>query len=111
CQALRLRLSIPSCVPHRYVEEVAEASVFKTFAESIARERQRGSSKPYHSSLLDTSGSFSGSIGIDVSSFINTEMRPSGQISTRTTLAPPSRTPLTARLTSASVNLAFDINL
>jgi heme/copper-type cytochrome/quinol oxidase subunit 2 len=36
-------------------------------------------------------------------------MRPSGQISTLETLPPPSNTPLTARLTSASVNFDFDI--
>jgi hypothetical protein len=37
------------------------------------------------------------------------EMRPSGQISIRATLPPLSITPLTARLTSASVNLVLDI--
>ena len=37
-------------------------------------------------------------------------MRPSGQISTLETLPPPSNTPLTARLTSASVNFDFDIS-
>jgi hypothetical protein len=44
-----------------------------------------------------------------MSSFTVTDMRPSGQISTLETRPPPSNTPLTARRTSASVNLVFDM--
>src|SRR5580698_2409471 len=89
-----------------------EPPVFQTLPQRITGKRQCRTSKPCHSSLLDTSGSFSGSTreGVsDFSSFTVTDMRPSGQISTLAICPPPSTTPLTARLTSASVNLVFDI--
>jgi hypothetical protein len=38
-----------------------------------------------------------------------TDIRPSGEISMRAIAAPLARTPLMARLISASVNLVFDI--
>ena len=44
-----------------------------------------------------------------LSSLTATDMRPSGQISTLATVPPPSMTLLAARLTSAFVNLAFDM--